>query len=329
MPGPDGRTVTTDELQNRVFLAAQEANHFIDDTVEPVKDTVDQVIGAALVASRDYDMIMKAEASKSLFGEILGGVLLTLLPSLAILKTVAGPGGFKAGSTALKAVNLVEDKLDDLTKNFLDPISARIDKKEEISKEQQILAAGNVTLKRELGDLYELSGKITGAANQSRKYIRMRSAELLARKHTDFNFVAEIQKNFKEAGIGDNPRIGKAEFLALADQILYDMLKNYVTTYVSFWIVDRPRNKMNAVESAQAYLDFPALRTKRLSDLPKSRDDFFIKGIDSGKRKAIYNKFKTGIPGDTKRPAVKDYKDLIRYWEAGAHGTGGAKIIFR
>ena len=324
MPGPDGPT-KTDLLQNKVFLEAQEANHYIDNTVETFKDTVDQLLGAALTASRDYDTIMKAEASKSLFGEILFGVILTLLPSLKILQLTTGPGGLNL-KTGLKLVTVLEDKLDDLTKNFVDPLSAKDEKKENVTQQQQILAASNSAIKAELGAMYDLSQKVTDAAKKARKYIRMKSGEFLSGKDANVSLLPKIQNDFKEVGIDDNSSVGKERFLLLSDKILYDMLRKYVETYVVFKIADRAE-RMNTYVNMQHFIDMNALRTRRIADLPQSRGDYFIQGIDEAKRDAIYGRFKNGVIGDIKRPGVKDYKDLIRHWKAGTVGTSGAKLL--
>ena len=325
MPGPDGPT-KTDLLQNKVFLEAQKANHYIDNTVETFKDTVDQLLGRGPDGKQGLRHDNESGGEQvPLRRRMLFGVILTLLPSLKILQLTTGPGGLNL-KTGLKLVRVLEDKLDDLTKNFVDPLWAKDEKKENVTQQQQILAASNSAIKAELGAMYDLSQKVTDAAKKARKYIRMKSGEFLSGKDANVSLLPKIQNDFKEVGIDDNSSVGKERFLLLSDKILYDMLRKYVETYVVFKIADRAE-RMNTYVNMQHFIDMNALRTRRIADLPQSRGDYFIQGIDEAKRDAIYGRFKNGVIGDIKRPGVKDYKDLIRHWKAGTVGTSGAKLL--
>jgi hypothetical protein len=127
-----------DILQNRIDNEARAAEHYIQDRIEPFKSNVSQTIAAIQLASREYDSILKAQAAKSLFGEIFINLVVTLIPAANLVKH--GGSFFTLGSKMTKTVEILNDKYVDLIKNFKEPFDKTNEDQENQTKEQEKLA---------------------------------------------------------------------------------------------------------------------------------------------------------------------------------------------
>lgn len=321
----DGATAY-DKLQNQISEEARLAEHYIADRTDSFKSNVSQVIGAIQLASREYDNILKAKASKSLFGEIFVNLIITLLPAANLIK--GGASLFTVGAKAQKVVGLVNDKYIDLIKNFKDPIDQAKDAAENQTKEQNQISASNDAIRKELTDLFELNNKIDELARNSRKFIRMKVKEFQEGTDKNITLLAKIRSDFTAAGLDTIKKVGAQEFNTLTENLLYDMLRKYVETYFVVKIGDNSSALYrmgafgNSDKDNQSRLDFPALRTKDVFDLPEYRAESLIEGLDNAQRNAIYAKFGTKslyqafTHADHSRPSVNGYRSLIYFWKA-------------
>jgi hypothetical protein len=319
-----------DILQNRIDNEARAAEHYIQDRIEPFKSNVSQTIAAIQLASREYDSILKAQAAKSLFGEIFINLVVTLIPAANLVKH--GGSFFTLGSKMTKTVEILNDKYVDLIKNFKEPFDKTNEDQENQTKEQEKLAASNDAIRKEMTDLFALTNKIDELARNSRTYIRMKVSEFQNGKDNNIIILAKIRQDFKDAGLDSIKKVGAHEFNLLTEQMLYDILRKYVSTYVVFKIGDNLTvSAFPTPSSMQSNADLAAVRSKKASDLPQYRNESLVSGLDQAQRDAIYKRFGKSknqvLSGDVSRPTIDDYKDLIRYWGAKTVSASSGKEI--
>lgn len=282
--------------------------------------------GALLQASTNYDQILGAKAAKPVFGEIVQGLMLTLLPELKLLGRSVN---FFAPS--MKIVHVSSD----LSKHKgLRPLLAELEKvaqKREKQLAEKIANFNNQAfvvfasaLDNQSKDLIEAikdpfssnadvdeETKKRFAAHSAKNQIlgqvlkqvqmTLAKATLLETIYHKFIFwyegqdvVAVLEKNFSESGLEENISYNVSDYELLADLVLYDMLRAYVNSYFE-------------VLSNAASVD----------NLPSKYDEDYVKGLDLAQRKLIYAKFSKVSWKDPTRPPVKDYKDLIKHWKNG------------
>lgn len=349
---PNDTFTAGDVLQNQISMEVNRARDYIAETVDTFQNSGILLNAAMQTSATDYDTIMKAEASKPLFNEIFFGVILTILPSLKLFERAAKvvgvvfPTGDNPVGKAAKAIKLIDDHYIGLTANFKEPISARQQQAESLSTVQTQFASRNVTATQVYGEFFDLLQKVSDLAVSSRRFIRMKEAEFYAQQDKNINLLAKIRKDFADAGVDGNQRVGKEELVKLSDNLLYDMLRNYVQNHVTISIED---NIGNHGRSTIMYggkpvhfrhpapgnvtfgaMDDKAIRTNRLVDLPEHRSDSLISGLSESQRDAIYGRYAQHMRhflGDP-RPPVYDYKGLIKHWGAKTVGKSGRNFRF-
>lgn len=361
---PNDTFTPADVLQNKIAQEVQNASDYVTETIDTLQNAGIMLNSAMQTASTEYDSIMKAEASKPLSAEIFMGIIMTVLPSLKLVERgakvfgVVMPTGDTPLKGAAKAVKLVEDHYINLTKNFIDPVSQKKDKEENVSTAQSQLNARNATAVQVYGEFLDLLQRASDLATQSRKYIRMKQGEFFTQADKNISILPKIQKDFEDAKIGGNSKVGREQLVQMSNLLLYDMLKGYVGSYVVFKIEDDIDGAATAAEPKYVIVngqkmrmpnypnyaprnisigafDDKAIKSRKIDDLPTRRAESLISGINSEQRKSIYKKFgdtnllQVPPPKDGRsRPALHSYKDLIRHWGAKTVGKSGKSYTF-
>lgn len=342
-----------DIRQDQIARAVTAAENYVSDTMDAFQNAGIMLSMAMQTASTSYDLIMKAEATKPLSIEIFTGVILTILPSLKIFSNVAGKIGgatFSASgdpiSKAAKAAKLLDDHYLSLIGNVRDPIKSQNEKESGYSEIQSQLNSRNTTAMQAFGRFLDLLQNVSALSRSSRKFIQ-KDAEGLSRSNVTPDILSIIQNDYKANGLDGNPTVGKDKLGILSDMLLYDMLRDYVKSNVTIKIADgfganpsipKPPPAVRGIPQTrnvnQDFLDWKAVQSLRISDLPTERHESLVNGLDQAKRDAIYKQFGgTGYvnslePGDTSRAKVNSYKDFIK-WGAKTVGLSGRVYNFK
>lgn len=355
---PNDTPTAYDLWQNQVSIDVTRAQNTVNNVENAFQNATIQLCAAMQVASTEYDSIMKAEASKSLFEGLFIGIILDVLPGLKVFSALNKSLGIYHTTERIKKLNETYATYVSIGKDVRDRVKQSIDdskenkgKQDEASAIQEQLNSRNETAKKAYSDQLELLNEVSYLARTSRSFIGQRQVALLEQEDKNLNIRSKIESDFEEYGLQNN-EVGGRAFLNLSDKMLYAMLKNYVAKYVVIYIDDtqfvNTASRQNglfgweqnsresiseAAENYQYNLDAKALRTMRINDLPQNRSDSFIKGLDLEKRTKIYEGFPRGlglpsVTGGDDYPKVNSYKDFIKHWNAKTVGTSGRNLRF-
>ncbi len=328
------------------------ANNYITEHMEAFQANVSLNISAMLIASREYDRIMKAEAGKSLIGEIFLNLIITILPVAGILQK--GAVTLTLGKKALERIKIVEDKIDDLINSVRGPISS--DTSENQNPEQQSLATSNIAIQNELGDLFDLQQKLNDLSSKLRKLVLKKAQDIRDGKSSDSLIFTHIEAAFKADNLDKIKKVSKSQLQKISDVMLYSLLKKYAEQYFDVKIIYAPvpfspySQESLISDFTSGILGVPTLPTdnnaynsRRIADLPARREADTMTGFNSGQMDEIFKKF--GLEWFSQSfsffsgfssighilmqnyPPIYDYKDIIRYWKKGKVTYKGQTII--
>lgn len=297
-----------DLRQNEVNRDAQEARDFVDNIQNLFNQNITQMVAAMSLASREYDRILSLQAAKPLFGEIFWNLVVTVIPWINIVEKV-GKKYSKLGEKYKDRLETINDTLNDLIGSVRTPHNERSDHNQNQSLEQNRFAASNSAIKEEMSALFDSAEKMNEIVRNAKIVIAQYQQENLNSKTIPVGIKQNIKTLFESYGLAQLKIVSDVQFNILTEQMTYDLLKKYVSTYATVRILDFGLEGMR---------ESNAIKSKLVVLLPTSRDDGFFSNINLNQRLAIYQKFGSGknayLVKDRFRPPIESYIDLIRFW---------------
>jgi hypothetical protein len=265
---------------------------------------------AILMAERDFHDIMEQKTPPSLLAQIIGSVLtviiFTVAPELLPFKQVAEK--LKKNEEHIK---LLAKAVTDLTKESVEVFKKRAEASESGDDKE---AANSLAIKF-FGQLYrmvnEQKNAMTNAVNDLGAWLdKADTMELPVR-------IPMVMTQFAASGYDrkDTTRANiDASQLALC--FLYDIMRQYVKSVVVLRAVVLPPDSSNLTTSLVGRFDVPIGKSefkRRRADNPDFDVEF--EGLDSARRKRMYEKFAEIRWVDPKCPRISTWLELIDRWE--------------
>jgi hypothetical protein len=272
-------------------------------------------------ASGEYDMILKSKAASPIFGEILVTLLLTVLPELKVVGRAAGT------FTTKRAMDLSKIKLGKSLDDNWTALGTELQKKVKIDASNARITKFADYLDNQSKDIIEAIKNPLGANADVDAETKQRLAAFTAKNQILTEIINSIAKRLVQANflepilykfilwyegedlvpflktifnlIGFDAEIAYdvKVFDLFSDLILYDMLRAYTKQYFSV------KAQIPGMDSSVVTVDNY-----------KNPSESEINGLDSAQRKMIYQKFGKVTWGDTTRPPVNNWRDLIKVW---------------
>lgn len=317
------------KVQSLLNSEKDAARQMVDGLFKRLHITGLQILGAVEMAAQNYDAILQARADKGVVGDIIANLIITFLPELRILQKtfslfvgikftgkLVSPATTKVITKSFAAVQKVDQRLDDIIQSINGPISAGSGMDGESQARYAAYAAKNQIFSRTLEQLY--------AALDSAYATEMLLQSMII-AYPQQGVQSFVQNMLKKTGLVDIPygpikptETNQSTFSLLSDLILYDMLRAYVSNYVTIgFAIGRPS-------------------ASQVKVWPQFNND--IDGLDIDQRTMIYKKFHTvrwnyalrkiSWNDPNIRPSISSYKDLVLHWGAGikTFGFGAQKV---
>jgi hypothetical protein len=267
-----------------------------------------------LLASREYDAILKLEDPKPFVGNLILSLVLVVVPHLpnvkdAVTRWKATVEDWK--NTGNKLYNLalyVENDLKDHAGAAKDAIKdVRDGLADQKSKaDQKTLDTAGAVMAREMG---EMSKQLALAILTKRLLMAY-----IAEKRSP-NIAAEVVAKWTKAGLlishdfSGKVALKEGNFLLQAAQrLVYDLVRDYAQRYCKF-VIDEADGRRYPMAST----------VKKREDVRQYEQAYLIgrfEGMSEATRNEIYKRYGAKwADADKDRPAIRDYRDMVTVWK--------------
>jgi hypothetical protein len=311
-----------------------EALMYVLQTVDARQIEATLLLAALMRASGEYDQILAARAAAPIALDIIFGLATSFLPEAKLLGRLAKrytssvktaylrasvwramAGTVEANSWQTLATDIMEvtaaklerriaiagkiekvtekfaHTIDSASKHMVDAIQHPLEANKKVDEATRERLAAWKSKNQILSDIIRDINR-TLAAVATFEPILFR----LILWYEGADIVNLIKKKFIDADLDSPATNNPADYDALEDLILYDMLRLYT--------------KQNFVVSG-VYERTP------IDDMPDQGTEalgYHFEGLDEAQREMIYNRFGKVRWQDATRPAVHNYRDLLKYW---------------
>jgi len=313
-----------DKIQNNLTIDLDKTNKYINGIYRDFMFNIVFLLERVNSAGREFESILKSKGSKPLGPGIFGELLLSLLPGYAERLFTVGTAAITSTIEGQKYVQTAIDEIESAAKSLTSEIQNGTPEPG-LTADQLTILVVNASLRQEIEGLQKIADKVIDLTSKMEGYATALMTDALKRKDATPKILSNIKEKYRKAGLEGLKRLDNAGADAWERNLLYDMLRKYVSTYVVITI--------STLEGfTQGDLDRKAIASGRVEDLPQYRDDDLVDGLNGTQRASIYARFGSKKWGsgdvDGLRPPIDSYKDLISFWNATTRTSKGQSVAF-